>query len=93
MAIKIVRMSTGEDVLADIVESLDGVKLENAVVIVPTQEGRVTFVPYSPFTEQGEEINVKMDKVVFIANANKEFEDQHKKMFGGIITPDSRIVA
>jgi hypothetical protein len=91
--IKIVRLYTGEDVLCKLKRTGEGfIQLEDPVVIVPTQQNSVQFVPWSPFTEEDEVITVAEDKVVFVATPRSDFTNQHKQMFGGIVAPDQKII-
>lgn len=91
MSVKVVRMLSGEDVLCDCEEHEDHFQFQDAVVVVPTQQSSVQFVPYSPFSKKDPlKINKKM--VVFVAEPDNSLLNQHKKMFGGILTPDSMLV-
>jgi hypothetical protein len=92
MSVKVVRMLSGEDVLCVCEDKDHFFEIQDGVVVVPTQNQSVQFVPYSPFTTK-DALMINKDMVVFVANPDKSLEDQHKKMFGGIITPDSKIIA
>ena len=90
--IKIVRMFTGEDVLCKVTIGTDKILIEDAVVIVPTSQDSVQFVPYSPFTQKDSKLEIAHDKVMFISVPQNEFTNQHKQMFGGIVAPDQKII-
>jgi hypothetical protein len=92
MSVKVVRMLSGEDILCVCEDQDDTIEIKDGVVIVPTQNQSVQFVPYSPFTTK-DPIQLNKDMVVFVADPDKSLQDQHKKMFGGIITPESSIIA
>tara|TARA_B100002019_G_scaffold293456_1_gene321190 strand:- start:2851 stop:3129 length:279 start_codon:yes stop_codon:yes gene_type:complete len=92
MAVKIVRMLSGEDVLCDCEESEDHFQFQDAVVVVPTQQSSVQFVPYSPFGNK-DPLKINKNMVVFVTEPDNSLLNQHKKMFGGIITPDSGMLA
>ena len=91
MAVKIVRMLSGEDVLCDCEENDNNLVFRDCVVVVPTQNQSVQFVPYSPFSTK-DPLTINKDMVVFIAEPDNSLLNQHKKMFGGILTPDSMLV-
>ncbi len=92
MSVKVVRMLSGEDVLCEC-EDKDGFfEFQDAVVVVPTQNQSLQFVPYSPFSTK-DALVINKDMVVFVAEPDSSLVNQHKKMFGGIITPDSGILA
>lgn len=92
MSVKVVRMLSGEDILCICEDKDHFFEIKDGVVIVPTQNQSVQFVPYSPFTTK-DPLRLNKDMVVFVATPEKSLEDQHKKMFGGIITPDSVLVS
>ena len=92
MSVKIVRMLSGEDVLCDCEENKDHFIFNDAVVVVPTQQSSVQFVPYSPFTTK-DPLHVNKEMVVFVGEPDNSLVNQHKKMFGGIITPESGLIA
>lgn len=92
MSVKVVRMLSGEDVLCDCEDNGNSFEFVNAVVVVPTQNQSVQFVPYSPFSTK-DPLTINKDMVVFVAEPDNSLVNQHKKMFGGILTPDSVLVS
>ena len=90
-------MLSGEDVLCDLVADNrtngSGIEIKDALVVLPTQNQSVQFVPYSPFTIKSDSIEVSPNHVVFIGNPDKSLVDQHKKIYGGIIVPESSLVS
>ena len=54
MTVKLIRMWSGEDVIADIVEeNTDSVVITDPIVAVPSQqEGRIAFAPWSPLLQK-----------------------------------------
>lgn len=85
-SLKVVRMLSGEDVLCKVQHSDENtVTMDEAVVMVPTQNGQVQFVPYAPFVKDKQPITVKQSLVVYIADPATDFEDHHRKMFSGIV--------
>ena len=91
--VKFVRVYTGEDVLCTITEHDDHIVMEDPVVVIPTQQETVQFVPYSPFTDPDESIKLDKKFVVFIQDPRKDLKDHYKKLFSKIITADNSIVS
>ena len=53
MTIKLIRMSSGEDVIATVVgEVEDAIHIKNAIVLVPTGNNQLGFAPWSPVLHQ-----------------------------------------
>ena len=85
-------MLSGEDVLCECEDKGDHLEFIDSVVIVPTQNQSVQFVPYSPFTNPKDPLKINKDMIVFVTDPTSMFANQHKQMFGGIVTPDTQIV-
>jgi len=94
MNVKLIRMSSGEDVVATIVEDGDEfLAIQDAIVAIPTGQGKMGFAPWSPIiSEDQKEIPVNKRFVVYVAEVNSDIVDQYKQMFSKIVTPDKKII-
>ena len=94
MTVKLVRMSSGEDLIVTIVnENEDFFIFQDAIVAVPTGNGSLGFVPWSPLLSKDvKEIEVSKNFVVYVADADDEVVLQYNKMFNKIITPTKKII-
>lgn len=93
--VKLVRMSSGEDVITNIVEESDSfVKLKNPIVSFPTQEGRIGFVPWSPLiNKKNPEMEVSKKFIVYIADPDETIVEQYNQMFGSkLVTPKKDLI-
>ena len=92
--IKLIRMQSGEDVVADIVKSDNNyTTVKNAIVAIPTGQGQIGFAPWAPILNKTKnEIDVKNTFIVFIAEVDEEVANQHKQMYGGVITKQSKLI-
>ena len=93
MTIKLIRMWSGEDVIADIIEeTTEYYKVENPIVAVPSpQQGQIAFAPWSPLSEKGG-IEVTKKYVVYEADPQSDIVDQYNSMFGKISTPTKNLI-
>ena len=90
MNVKLIRMWSGEDVVADLVkETEDSITIVNPIVAVPSvTEGQLGFAPWSPILKGRDiEIDVTMKYVVYITDTQDEIIDQYKEMYAPIATP------
>lgn len=94
MEIKLIRMSSGEDVLAEVVnQDDDSIVLMNPIVAVPAGNGQIGFAPWSPFLGKDmEPLAVSRQFVVWVTNVSSNVEDEYKKMFSDLVLPDSKLV-
>lgn len=94
MAVKLIRMSSGEDVVAEIVEQgLEHTTIKNAIVAIPTGQGQIGFAPWAPILHKSKNtVNVKNTFIVFVADVDEDVANQHKKMYGGLITKTQSVI-
>lgn len=95
MNVKLIRMSSGEDLIANVIDNdqRDLVIVENAIVGFPSGEGTLGFAPWSPMINKSEkQINIQRQFVVYIAEADDQIVEQYGKMFGTVITPSKKII-
>ena len=94
MTVKLIRMWSGEDVIADIVEeSTDSIVITDPIVAVPSQQqGQIGFAPWSPLLAKGEGIEVTKKYVVYEGNPQEEIIEQYNTMFGKISQPTKKLI-
>lgn len=94
MNVKLIRMSSGEDILADVRETLtDIIVIENPIVAVPAGNGQIGFAPWSPLLSTSEkEIEVSRKFIVYIAEAQDEVVEQYNKMYSPLSTPSKKLI-
>ena len=94
MKIKVIRMWSGEDVIADLIEEKDdSVIICNPIVAVPAGNGQMGFAPWSPLLKgKNEELEVTKKYVVYIAEAQGQVVEQYEEMFSVIKAPSKKLV-
>ncbi len=92
MNVKLIRMWSGEDVVADLIkEDKDVIVIANPIVAIPAQQGQIGFAPWSPLLDgRGKELEVTRKYIVYISDTQEEIVDQYKEMFAAISTPPSK---
>ena len=94
MNVKLIRMWSGEDVVADLIEEKeDSIVFCNPIVAVPTGQGQMGFAPWSPLLKgKNEELEVTKRYVVYIADTQEQIEEQYRDMFSVIKAPTKKLV-
>ena len=98
MNVKLLRLKSGEDVIADVtlVDTEDTIKIENPAMLMPTgqQQGghmQMGFGPWAPFSDD-KNFEIPRDWVGYISTPNKDLLNQYNQMFGsGIVVPDMKV--
>ena len=93
MTIKLIRMWSGEDVIANLVkEDSESIIITDPIVAVPSQqEGQIGFAPWSPLHKKGK-IKITEKYVVYIGEPQEEIVEEYKTMFGKISTPTKKLI-
>ena len=97
MNVILIRMWSGEDVVADLVkETEDSITIVNGIVAIPAQQGQIGFAPWSPVhKERGLEIEVTKKYVVYITETQDDIVNQYKEMFSDAVVatpPKKRLI-
>lgn len=89
---KLIRLSTGEEVIASIVsEDECTMTIEDGILLVPAGEGKIGMVPFVPYSS-GEPITLRQNHIMFYTEPTEELRRQVLKMTTGIETPSSSII-
>jgi len=81
--IKIVRLTSGEEIIATVTETDSHVKLKKPAILIPAGKDQLAFgqwLPYADIKKDGIEIDKKF--TLFIVDALDELTDQYREMFG-----------
>jgi hypothetical protein len=94
MNVKLIRMWSGEDVIADLKDNLtEIVVISNPIVAVPAGNGQLGFAPWSPLLKgKDEEIEITKKYIVYIADAQEQIVEQYKDMFSVIKSPSKKLI-
>ena len=91
MNVKVVRLVTTEDVVADLLEETDdSVTIRGGIVAVPTKDGNIGFASWTPLLASPvEDITINKSNIVYVGDPNPALIDHYVNQFSKIVTPDS----
>ena len=91
MNVKIIRLSTSEDVIADVIEeNEDTVTFRDAIVADPTKNANIGFASWCPLLSSPvDDVTVKQQHVIYVNNPADQVVDHYKNQFSKIVMPDS----
>lgn len=87
--IKVVKLVTGEELLASVTDMVETWSLEKPYVMVMGPEGIGT-MPFVPYAET-DEIAIEKKHVVVVLEPKTSIKDSYSKMVGKIILNEGRI--
>jgi len=89
---KLVRLSSGEEVIGKVKENENDIVIENGYSLIPAGEGKIGFMPFMAYTKAKDGITIDRKFVVFIVEPVDELVDQIRQMDSGIVTAKPGII-
>lgn len=89
---KLVRLSSGEEVIGKVRESENSIVIEDGYSLIPAGEGKIGFMPFMAYTKAKEGILIDRKFVVFVVEPLEELVDQIRQMETGLTVPSGKIV-
>ena len=92
MEVKLLRVITGEELVAEIVdENAAEVTLKNALVVIPTQQS-VGFAPWATVIDrENPEVTVSRTHIVYIANLDDSSRNKYDEIYGSkLVKPEKK---
>ena len=94
--VKILRLSTGEDVITKVGENDQGISLKNPFVIIPQQSapGQPISLMMSLYNAFGKKdtVTISKDKVVFMTDPKDEILKSYEQNTSKILTPNTSLI-
>ena len=87
VGIRIVRLTSGEEVLCKLHEDDTKYTLKKPYVLLPMSEGRLAISPFCPYADIGTD-GMELDKkfIMFAVKPGKDMQDQYTEMTTGLVT-------
>tara|TARA_A200000113_G_scaffold107124_1_gene96243 strand:+ start:24164 stop:24460 length:297 start_codon:yes stop_codon:yes gene_type:complete len=84
--VKLIRMITGEEIIAEVLDWRDGVlTIKNALLVIP-QQNQVGFAPWATVIDpEHPEIGLDMKHVIYSVEVAPAVADQYNQIFGNKI--------
>jgi len=103
--IKLLRLTTGEDIVAEVTnqEYADNVKtvtrIKKPFVLIPmaqnpgtSQESKLYFSPFIPFAEN-EEFDIKEENIITVNEPKADIRDNYLNYVGAIVPVEKKIIS
>lgn len=92
--IKIVRISTGEELIADVKEADGKIILTDVAILIPTQQNQLGLAPFMAYSDASKGFDINTSMVMFMVDPVQDLQNQYQQMFSKIVTPsnDKKII-
>ena len=87
--IKIVRISTGEELIADVKEADGKIVLTDVAILIPTQQNQLGLAPFMAYSDASKGFDINTSMVMFIVDPVQDLQNQYQQMFSKIVTPSN----
>ena len=91
--IQIVRLTSGEELIADVAIQTDGYLLSDIAVLIPTQQNQLGLAPFMAYGVPKDGIFFKNEHTMFLIEPVDGLRQQYQTMFGKVITPTTSIIS
>jgi hypothetical protein len=86
--IKIVKLVSGEEIIASVTETLEGnVILKDPVTLGMVERNQIGFIGYMPYADLKDGITLRADRIMFTVPADPKLETEYQAMFNKVIVP------
>ena len=91
MNVKLLRIITGEEVLAEVLsEDASSVTVQNGLVVLPNANG-VGFAPWATvISKENKEITLSREHLVYVVDCDDSVQDKYESIFGTIVKPETK---
>jgi hypothetical protein len=86
--VQIVRLSTGEEIVAKVVYDKGFYTLTDGILLVPAGEGKIGMVPFVPYAKR-QPVTIGEHHVMFVVEPADELKKQVLEATTGIALPES----
>ena len=92
MAVRIVRMKSGEEIITDYKVEDETAILKNPAILIPTGQGQIAFMPWMMYAElENNTVKFHIENVLFDVAPQKELMNEYNKTIGsGLVVPDGK---
>jgi len=87
--IKIVRISTGEELIADVKEADGKIILTDVAILIPTQQNQLGLAPFMAYSDASKGFDINTSMVMFMVDPVQDLQNQYQQMFSKIVTPSN----
>ena len=87
--IKIFKLTTGEELIADVIPDGPSWSLKNPVRLIISEQG-VGMIPFAPFVES-ETVAIDNNHIIYQSNPDSEVLNAYNSKFGGLVIPSNHL--
>jgi len=91
--VRIVRLTSGEEIIANVTEAADRIDISDASVLIPSPEGKLLLAKWLPYANLENGLTLDKKHIVFIIKAQRELEDHFTNVvMNNLVVPGKKIL-
>ena len=94
--VKLLKLITGEEILAEVIKNYDTVTIKNVlrIVIMPSRDPSAPTVGLAGWAQFAKDDEITLDKshIIAIMDPIDQFVEQYRQQFSGLVTPSSQLI-
>lgn len=91
--VKIVRLTSGEEIIANIIDNGETITIKDGSVLIPSPEGKLLLARWLPYAKTDDGVTLEKRHLVFVIDPQKELADHFTNVVvNGLVVPPKRIV-
>jgi hypothetical protein len=91
--VKIVRLTSGEELIANVTDNTDTIHLKDASVLIPSPEGKLLLAKWLPYANTDNGITLEKKHTVFVIDPQKELAEHFTTVVvNNLVIPGKKIV-
>lgn len=88
---KLIRLTSGEEIVCTLIENETTVTIENGMMLIPAGEGKIGFMPFMAYSN-GDPVTVDKKFVMFVTEPATNLADQVREQVTGIKVPPQQSI-
>jgi hypothetical protein len=93
MSVKIIRLTSGEEIIANLTDNGETITLKDASVLIPSPEGKLLLARWLPYANTENGVTLEKRHLVFVIDPQKELADHFTTVVvNGLVVPPKKIV-
>jgi hypothetical protein len=93
MSVKIIRLISGEELIANVTETENTIHLKDASVLIPSPEGKLLLARWLPYANTDGGVTLEKKHIVFTIDPQKELAEHFTTVIvNNLVVPGKKIV-
>ena len=93
MSVKIIRLTSGEEIISNYTDNGETITLKDASVLIPSPEGKLLLARWLPYANTEGGVTLEKRHLVFVIDPQKELADHFiNVVVNGLVVPGKKVV-